>query len=67
MMNVKLKEVILLILFMAILVTMISINKKLSKSNYIKKQYISADWCSKEIDILREQVSDIWYNNNLDE
>lgn len=65
--NVKTKDIILIILFMTILLLMISINKKLEKSNYHSQQYIDADWCSDEITTLRDQVSDIWYLHKLDE
>ena len=65
--NVKTKDIILIILFMTILLLMISINKKLQKSNYYSQQYIDADWCSDEITTLRDQVSDIWYLHKLDE
>ena len=33
---------------------------------YIQYDYIQADWCSNEIDVLRTQLSDIWYMHNLD-
>jgi len=33
---------------------------------YIQYDYIQADWCSSEIDVLRTQLSDIWYMHNLD-
>ena len=34
---------------------------------YIHKSNYSTNWCSNEISILRNQVSDLWYINNLDE
>ncbi len=34
---------------------------------YIHKSNYSTNWCSNEISILRDQVSDLWYINNLDE
>jgi hypothetical protein len=46
---------------------MVSVNKKLQKSNYYSQEYINADWCSDEINILRSQVSDIWYKYEFDE
>ena len=33
---------------------------------YIQYNYLQADWCSSEIDILRTQLSDIWYMYDLD-
>ncbi len=32
----------------------------------IQYNYLQADWCSSEIDILRTQLSDIWYMYDLD-
>ena len=34
---------------------------------YIHNSNYSTNWCSNEISILRDQVSDLWYINNLDE
>ena len=65
--NVKAKDIVIIILFMSILLLMVSINKKLQKSNYYSQEYINADWCSDEINILRSQVSDIWYKYEFDE
>lgn len=33
---------------------------------YIHNSRYSSNWCSDEISILRDQVSDLWYINNLD-
>lgn len=65
--NVKAKDIVIIILFMSILLLMVSVNKKLQKSNYYSQEYINADWCSDEINILRTQVSDIWYKYEFDE
>jgi hypothetical protein len=65
--NVKAKDIVIIILFMSILLLMVSVNKKLQKSNYYSQEYINADWCSDEINILRSQVSDIWYKYEFDE
>ena len=64
--NVKAKDIVIIILFMSILLLMVSVNKKLQKSNYYSQEYINADWCSDEINILRTQVSDIWYKYEFD-
>ena len=63
----NLKQVIIPILFMAILLILVSVNKKLQQANYYSSQYIDADWCSDEIKILRDQVSDMWYLHELDD
>jgi len=34
---------------------------------YIQYDYIQADWCSSEIDILRTQMHDIWIDLGLDD
>jgi TRAP-type C4-dicarboxylate transport system permease small subunit len=33
---------------------------------YYQYYYMQTDWCSAEIDILKSQISDIWYMYNLD-
>jgi hypothetical protein len=33
---------------------------------YIQYNYLQTDWCSTEIDILRSQLSDLWYMYDLD-
>jgi len=33
---------------------------------YNQYKYVRADWCSTEIDIIKSQVSDLWYWYELD-
>lgn len=65
--NSDLQKAIFTIILMAIFFLLININVRLETSNNYSKEYIDADWCSSEIDILREQISDIWYEQNLNE
>ena len=34
---------------------------------YTQYTYVKADWCSEEVNIIRDHLSDIWYMYGLDE
>jgi cell division protein FtsL len=58
------KSFLYLHLFNTLLITVvllvITFDLHMDHKNY------STNWCSKEIEILRDQVSDIWYQYRLD-
>ena len=58
------KSFLYLHLFNTLLITVvllvITFDLHMDHNNY------STNWCSKEIEILRDQVSDIWYQYRLD-
>jgi len=58
------KSFLYLHLFNTLLITavllVITLDLHIDHKNY------STNWCSKEIEILRDQVSDIWYQYRLD-
>jgi hypothetical protein len=59
------KSFLYLHLFNTLLITVVLL--VITFDLHIDHKNYSTNWCSKEISILRDQVSDLWYINNLDE
>tara|TARA_X000001382_G_scaffold113010_1_gene90534 strand:+ start:1699 stop:1893 length:195 start_codon:yes stop_codon:yes gene_type:complete len=52
-------EKIIAILLMTLVIVLMNINIKLKSIHNYQDQYLKADWCSSEIEILRLQIDEL--------